>query len=339
MKKTLLFLFLLTESVSFSQCYNYFSAFDETKFFQSYNVLVHKLVSTEIPKLKKLFLVDIDFRFGVEKGGLGNAEFNANCQKDVCKKSKCDGTITFGSYCIKECLNKSFGDQRIIAILAHEFGHAIQAKFRMPELSAKLPELHADYLAGYYIGQRGIIEKTLLEIFATEFYSKGDNDFFSPDHHGTPNERKCAFLEGYKMAIDYKFNTVQAFSAGVDYIAKLYPCKANHIISKYSKQNIENNSFKRVSTGNYFIKTTNETVYIKNIYGQIISKLKPGDVLEMNGLKPGIYMFYPCKKSWLGRIRKLRPIYFQIISGKTSGFSINKTGIFFVSQYTIFYPQ
>jgi hypothetical protein len=338
MKHLLIFIGVLFYTLTYSQCYNNNSAFDEDNFFKSYDQKLDVSINSELNNLKKVFQVDVHFNYGIEKNMGGNAEFNPHCFKESCE-NKCNGTVILGLYCVKETILKKYGENIIIAILAHEFGHAIQSKNNMPEMDSKYPELHADFLAGFYIGQRGLIDKSLLESFSNEFYNRGDNFFYSSDHHGTPDERKCAFLEGYKIAIQYKFNIYEAFSVGIDYLSKLYPCKPNVIIAKYSKKNVEKITFKPIKTGDFYLESKTETLIIKNHYGQFLGVLKPDKPLNLSGLNPGIYAIYPCKFGFLGRLRKLSPIIFQVYSGKTSGFTINKTGLFSVSQYTIHFPR
>ena len=346
MKNLLITLLLLfPSSFIFSQCFTFNSIWDENQYSDSYSNYIDCITKPEIAKMMKIFKVKIHFRYGAEEGGFGNATFSKICNTNICPNTPCDGVITLGKFLIKENINKFYGEQIIISTLAHEFGHALQRKadpnfFLINPNNPKLKELHADYLAGYYIGQRGLIQRDLLEAFARDFYDKGDTAFFDQDHHGTNIERRCAFLEGYKMAIDYKFNVYQAFTAGIDYISKLYPCNANIIMSKYSLKKIEKTTFKTIQTGNYFIESSRETIYIKNFYGQVISVVKPGQPLRLNNLDPSnLYMFYPCKKNWFGIIRRLRPIYFKVESGKTNGYSIKRTALFWVSQYSIYFPN
>ena len=74
----------------------------------------------------------------------------------------------------------SFGNERIKAILAHEFAHALQDKSGLYNIwtGGKKVELHADFLAGYYIGQKGLISKEKLKTFAQEFFDRGDFAFY-----------------------------------------------------------------------------------------------------------------------------------------------------------------
>src|SRR5262249_42632574 len=61
--------------------------------------------------------------------------------------------------------------------------------------TAKLVELHADFMAGIYMaGKKPSID---LESYAHAFFKIGDDEFTNPDHHGTPEERYLALKEGY----------------------------------------------------------------------------------------------------------------------------------------------
>jgi hypothetical protein len=325
---------LFLTSITFGQCYTSESNFKEGSFTTTHSTDIDQLTQFEVTQLEELFDVNIEFRFGMEKG-TGNAEFDPT----GCKAIDCYGAITLGFNVINECKNKANGNERIIAILAHEFGHAAQSKNHFPDLAGKWAELHADYLAGFYIGQRGLIEKSLLTSFASEFYSRGDTDFYDSNHHGTHQERACAFLEGYKMAIDYKFNFIQAYNAGVDYLLSLMPCNINYILKKYSKTEIVKKITLNPQIGNYFIQSTKETIYLKNLYGQVISTITPDQPCNLNGLPVGDYVIYICKKSLIGRIRKIQPIKFTVVKNKTHGLIINKVGLFAMKQYSIIFPK
>lgn len=320
-------------SLSLGQCYTSNSSFKEGGFSVAHSAELDQLTKQEIPRMEKLFDVNIEFRYGIEKG-TGNAEFDPS----ACKPVDCHGVVTLGRVLITECQNKTFGNQRIIAVLAHEFGHAAQSKNYFPDLAGKWAELHADYLAGFYIGQRGLIEKSMLSSFTSEFYSRGDTDFYAPNHHGSPGERACAFLEGYKMAIDNEFNFIQAYNAGIDYLYSLLPCNVNYILKKYSKKEIEKNIPLEPQFGNYFIKSVKRTYYIRDLSGQYISTVSPNDPCSLNRLPVGDYFVYLCKESIFGRIRKIQGISFHVSQNKTSGLIVKKTGLFRLKQYTLVFP-
>lgn len=72
-------------------------------------------------------------------------------------------------------------------------------------------ELHADYMAGYYLGRKGLVTSSGVEEFATSLFEKGDYNFTSPQHHGTPIQRVAAMRGGYD---DAQLSTIGAYAKG-----------------------------------------------------------------------------------------------------------------------------
>lgn len=85
------------------------------------------------------------------------------------------------------------------AVIAHEFAHAMQHKNRFPQAGSKWAELHADYMAGWFTAHRGRFVFQNDALILKSFYDKGDFEFFSDGHHGTPQERANAFYNGYLL--------------------------------------------------------------------------------------------------------------------------------------------
>ncbi|MFN6038232.1 MAG: hypothetical protein ACK452_07180, partial [Bacteroidota bacterium] len=124
---------------------------------------------------------------------------------------------------MQELANKSNSYIRLVAVMAHEFGHGLQHKFGWYQKS-KFLELHADYLAGYYVGSINTITEPEFYSVAQEFASLGNElDFYSTDPHGTPEERTCAFIEGFKFARKGG-NLYSCFNAGRNYVFSNNPC-------------------------------------------------------------------------------------------------------------------
>jgi len=97
----------------------------------------------------------------------------------------------------------------VIAICAHEFGHIYQMTYgehaRLAEMDATVRplELHADFLAGYYLNLRHNDHADLnLPAVGQAFYNMGDTDYNAPAHHGTPQERIRAISAGYAFGHD-----------------------------------------------------------------------------------------------------------------------------------------
>lgn len=94
--------------------------------------------------------------------------------------------------------------QSLSGLLAHEDGHIFQVGWNLDlKLSdvrgyrMKFVELHADYLAGAYMGWRQIYRHVDAAELAAFFFSLGDTSVASISHHGTSQERFRAFQQGY----------------------------------------------------------------------------------------------------------------------------------------------
>ncbi len=246
-------------------------------------------------------------------------------------------TVVIDKNMINFISNKSFGNERVKAVIAHEFAHALQHannfyNFYKPGI---YPELHADFLAGFYIGRNGLIEKDKLTAFAEESYSVGDNlPFLDPDHHGTPSDRRCAFLEGYKLAVNYDFNIVQAFSAGVDYIKLRYACDPFAIVSEYSKTEFKNTDY-TLPKGGYIFSSTQKNIVFCNLYKQPLGEATPEKDLVFDNMTPGNYIVIPAKRKNSGRLKYYNPYTFIVKPNHSGKFTIEKVGIFFIKTYTI----
>lgn len=115
------------------------------------------------------------------------------------------GVVLYGTGEFSDNMARDPHGRIVMSIVAHEFGHVLQYKLghalalRSPR-GVKLVELHADFLAGFYMGlrQARLPEMPLEEVFK-EFWSIGDRKFDSPGHHGTHEERLHAVARGYRL--------------------------------------------------------------------------------------------------------------------------------------------
>lgn len=95
-----------------------------------------------------------------------------------------------------------------IALLSHEVGHIVLhfQEYSHPEgVSRKEIELEADEFSGFILAKLGVPWETL-----HVFEKYGDYAFDSPEHHGTPAERRHAAAVGWKkekigLSYDAKF--------------------------------------------------------------------------------------------------------------------------------------
>ncbi|WP_121254891.1 neutral zinc metallopeptidase [Solirubrobacter pauli] len=87
-------------------------------------------------------------------------------------------------------------------VIAHEFAHNVQAERRLPTnpLHVLPIELNADCLAGTYTrwayGQGEVTDAQVEQVLDAAL-AVGDFDFLSPQHHGTPRQRRQAVLTGF----------------------------------------------------------------------------------------------------------------------------------------------
>ncbi|MBI1818661.1 MAG: hypothetical protein HYR72_27065 [Deltaproteobacteria bacterium] len=135
------------------------------------------------------------------------------------------GTVLFGINLLSEELVAKAGGYAIAGIAAHECSHVFQyqspfgARLTRGARTAKPMELHADFLAGFYLGQkRG--SDLHIETFAKSLYDKGDWNFNDPGHHGTPDERVNAMKRGFALARDKK-SFSEAAENGAIYVLSL----------------------------------------------------------------------------------------------------------------------
>lgn len=136
------------------------------------------------------------------------------------------GTILLGLGLLRRQMESANGDIAVATVCAHEFGHIVQffldfGSIRTQLLSssptAKLLELHADFLAGFYLGElRKAHSQINIQVAGQAFYDIGDTDFGSVTHHGTPAERVRALEQGFYTS---KVNSFPARS--VAYIGRL----------------------------------------------------------------------------------------------------------------------
>ncbi len=131
--------------------------------------------------------------------------------------SKCKhGTILFGYNMLLSQLWKSNNrTYAVIGVMAHEFAHVLQF-LKHNNLPTKLKELHADYLAGYYLGKEDLSRRDM-EVFAQSLFEMGDYNFWSPDHHGTPQERVQAMIAGF-MAGKHDRSVDEAYREGIEWV-------------------------------------------------------------------------------------------------------------------------
>ena len=99
--------------------------------------------------------------------------------------------------------SESLGDFAVAYVLAHEFGHSIQAELGVLDVGFPVwrTELMADCFAGNWANSayvNGILEPGDIEEALATADLIGDFEFANPQHHGTPDERVAAFSLGWE---------------------------------------------------------------------------------------------------------------------------------------------
>jgi hypothetical protein len=138
------------------------------------------------------------------------------------------GTVLMGMHLFGQLMARvRDGGITVIAVCAHEFGHIHQMQYgyhsRLAALdSTKRPiELHADFLAGYYLALRKEQHRELdLSAVGGVLHGLGDTNFDAREHHGTPQERVGALAAGFKFGMEGRHDIAQAAQAGFQLIRR-----------------------------------------------------------------------------------------------------------------------
>jgi hypothetical protein len=130
-----------------------------------------------------------------------------------------DGTVCLGTRLVRQVtrrdeLNRRW-KTRLTAIIAHEWAHIVQFS-RGYRNAGKSVELHADFLAGWFLGRTsgartGFKDQERGEAMI-RFFGLGDYEIYHPEHHGTPKERAFVIADGFDLASKV-YNVDAAFRA------------------------------------------------------------------------------------------------------------------------------
>ena len=100
---------------------------------------------------------------------------------------------------------RSVGDFGVAYVVAHEYAHNVQnelGRLSAPGRTSTKPfELQADCMAGLWgnsVYAEGRIDRSDVEEAIRTAYAVGDFDYGSPNHHGTPDERREAWITGFE---------------------------------------------------------------------------------------------------------------------------------------------
>lgn len=182
------------------------------------NISIDNVIKSEKVKLEQFFNVKVDLKISSGSNGLA---------KSTCQNYNCNGTIELGNHLLIHEYTKqgpktknALGKNMVIAIMAHEFAHIFQ--YTHPEFKFKnavIQEIHADMLAGWYMAQylmneAGVnkddvkykfnnydkvekIDKVMMDM-KIAFGWMGDEQYWSPQHHGDYYTRVDAFGEAWR---------------------------------------------------------------------------------------------------------------------------------------------
>ncbi|MNU22764.1 hypothetical protein D3C71_110640 [compost metagenome] len=175
----------------------------------------------EYNNLVQKFGVMPDIYFYTDNNG-ANAYFTTQ----VSNNQYPDGTVAIGFNLInKEFTNSPTNSGVSIAIImAHEFGHCVDAKYNVYSSPSFRSELFADYLAGCYLHLKSMAvgEQYVGEV-ASSFYAIGDYSFNDPGHHGTPEQRRSCLMAGYnfsKSKVGIGYGLPEAINNARNYVAQ-----------------------------------------------------------------------------------------------------------------------
>ena len=140
------------------------------------------------------------------------------------------GTVLFGINLLHAQLDAHpDGDIAVLGICAHEFGHIVQffspyyRQLRKAHATAKLVELHADFLAGYFVARRRErFPDMRLQGLGAAWEAMGDVKYNDPQHHGTSEQRLAAIEEGYFWGRDQGGEVRGAAEAGARYVKERF---------------------------------------------------------------------------------------------------------------------
>lgn len=138
-------------------------------------------------------------------------------------------TVVFGIDLLRATLSENrrgWGGVTIAGFLAHEFAHMYQWSKGYAERLAKgsavvRVELHADVMAGWYLGTKRRNGVPMdIGALTDGIYLQGDHLVQDPDHHGTPQQRRKAVIQGYRAGIEGRSGS-EAAGMGERYVEHL----------------------------------------------------------------------------------------------------------------------
>jgi hypothetical protein len=157
---------------------------------------IDALMPIEIAILNSAFFVSPDFAFFDDSSGPNAFATPANIVA-----SSPHGSVIFGVNLLQSELGKVWWGAAIAGIAAHEWAHISQFHSGVSGATWK-KELHADHMAGWYLGAKQLAgTHVVISGLGESVFSKGDFAFNHPSHHGTPAQRVNAMMSGYSHGL------------------------------------------------------------------------------------------------------------------------------------------
>jgi hypothetical protein len=116
------------------------------------------------------------------------------------------GTVLLGLKLVSFFMKSQNGGASVAGVCAHECGHIYQyfssyaERFATDNNGRILRELHADFIAGYYMGRRKEYTANHVKLFSRTLFDVGTYDFANPQYHGSPALRATSMEAGYHQA-------------------------------------------------------------------------------------------------------------------------------------------
>lgn len=136
------------------------------------------------------------------------------------------GTVFLGLDLIADLMKEKDGGISVAGVCAHECAHIHQMeqslfqKLRADDKNISRVELHADFIAGYYVGKRDGSSSAQLRKFSEAIFKFGDYEYVNPSHHGTPGQRAASIEKGFSVAND-DVALADATKIGLTYVLNL----------------------------------------------------------------------------------------------------------------------
>jgi hypothetical protein len=133
-------------------------------------------------------------------------------------------TLVVGLEFFEDIANPPGNINQAVAVIAHETAHAFQHQHGLLNMlvetnphRVKCIELHADFLAGGYMGWRADRYNVAVNDLSSFFYQLGDTQTSADGHHGLGAERFLSFSRGFGLGSE---DVITLSSMGIAYVSQ-----------------------------------------------------------------------------------------------------------------------